>query len=330
MAEMKRPLGALSHPIVPLGLGCFGLSQAYGAVDPDEAVDTIRHALDLGCSLLDTADIYGAGENERLVGRAIKGRRKEVVLATKGGFVTDVSGNVTGRDGSAQHLRAAVEASLQRLGVDVIDLYTLHRADSRVPIEESVGAMADLMRAGKVRALGLSEVTAAELCRACAVHPISALQSEYSLWNRGPERELMPICRELGVAFVAYSPLGRGVFSGRLQSSSFVEGDFRRNLPRFAAERMQATAALVDGLKALAEDARLTPSQAALAWILHKGDNVFAIPGTRRRKHLAENLAALRVPWTTAQTEALDKLFAADLDFGERYHQGSAFAPLQE
>ena len=327
-AEMKRPLGQLPREIAPLGLGCFGLSQAYGAVDPEEAVDTIRHALDLGCSLLDTADIYGAGENERLVGRAINGRREDVTLATKGGFVCDASGKVVGRNGSPAHLRAAVEDSLRRLGVEIIDLYTLHRVDPNIPIEDSVGAMADLIRAGKVRALGLSEATAAELRRAHAVHPISALQSEYSLWNREPERELIPLCRELGISFVAYSPLGRGTFSGTLQPSSFAENDFRRNLPRFEAERMQATAKLVSGLQAFAKQSGLTSTQAALAWILHKGDNLFAIPGTRRRQHLAENLAALRARWTPAHSNALDNLFTPDLDFGARYSQGSAFAPM--
>ena len=324
---MKRHLGLISREIAALGLGCFGLSEAYGPVDSDEATDTIRHALDLGCTLLDTADIYGAGENERLVGLAIAGRRDEVVLATKGGFVCDAAGKVTGRDGSPAHLRGAVEASLKRLGVEVIDLYTLHRVDPAVPIEDSVGAVADLVREGKVRTLGLSEVTAAELRRAHAVHPISALQSEYSLWNREPEREVMPLCRELGIAFVAYSPLGRGLFSGSLQPSSFAEEDFRRNLPRFEAERMETTTKLISWLKAFAEDAHLTPSQAALAWILHKDDNVFAIPGTRRRRHLDENVAALTVQLTSTQVEALDTLFAADLDFGSRYSQTSVFAP---
>lgn len=326
---IQRRLGGLDADIAPLGLGCFGLSHAYGTADPEEAIGTIHHALELGCRLLDTADLYGAGENERLVGMAVRDRRNRVVLASKVGFTWDAGGRVIGRNGSAEYIRSACEASLNRLGTDVIDLYTLHRVDPEVPIEESVGAMSQLVVEGKVRALGLSEVTATELRRARAVHPISALQSEYSLWNRDPEVEMIPLCREFGIAFIAFSPLGRGLFSGTVNAASFTENDFRRGLPRFEANRLRATLPLIDELTTFATRANLTPSQVALSWILHKGENIFAIPGTRRPMHLEENFAALAVRWTPQQLNELDGLFPADLDFGARYSPGSSFAPTQ-
>lgn len=323
----KRKLGSSGPRIAPLGLGCFGLSNAYGAVAREEAVSTIRHAIDLGCELLDTADIYGAGENERLVGQAIKGRRNEVLLATKGGFLSDSTGKVTGRNGTPAHLYEAVDASLQRLEVDVIDLYTLHRVDPAVPIEESVGAMADLVSRGKIRFLGLSEATAAELRSANAVHPITTLQSEYSLWTRGPEQDVMPVCRELGISFMAFSPLGRGMFAGGFDGSKWEANDFRRTLPRFQADNLEPSLSLVRGLAEIANRRNLTTSQVALSWILQKGNNVFAIPGTRRQRHLEENVAAMAVAWTVEEAQEMDRLFAPGLNFGERYSPGSVFAP---
>jgi aryl-alcohol dehydrogenase-like predicted oxidoreductase len=324
---VRRRLGLSGPEIAPLGLGCFGLSHAYGAVARDEAIGTIHRAIDLGCRLLDTADIYGAGENERLVGQAIKGRRHEITLATKGGFLCDASGKVSGRNGTPAYLREAVDASLRRLEVDVIDLYTLHRVDPAVPIEESVGAIAELIGCGKIRHLGLSEVSADELWRAYAAHPVTSLQSEYSLWTRGPERDVMPACRELGVSFVAFSPLGRGVFAGGLDGGQWDETDFRRTLPRFQADSLNASLPLIHGLAEIAKRRNLTTSQVALSWILQKGDNVFAIPGTRRQRHLEENVAAIDVTWTHEEIQELDRLFAPDLNFGERYGPGSVFAP---
>lgn len=322
-----RHLGSTSPCIAPLGFGCFGLSHAYGQADPQQALDTIHHALDLGCVLLDTADSYGGGENERLVGRAIAARRAQVVLATKGGFTFTQDGTVTGRNGSIPYLQSAVDNSLRRLGTDLIDLYTLHRADPAVPIEESVGALAHMVASGKIRALGLSEVTPAELRRAHKVHPITSVQSEYSLWHREPEQEMLPLCRELGISFVAFSPLGRGVFSGLLKREALATHDFRRTLPRFQPAQLSKTASLVQELETFADAIGLSSSQAALAWILHKGDHLFAIPGTRTRQHLDENMAALQAAWTPQHTATLDRLFAPGLEFGARYPTGSSFAP---
>ncbi len=323
----RRKLGSNGPLVAPVGLGCFGLSNAYGAADPAEAMSTIRRAIDLGCNLLDTADIYGAGHNEELVGRAIEDCRDQVVLATKFGFVCDTQGRVTGRNASPAYVAKAVEASLKRLGTDSIDIYTLHRVDPDVPIEETVGAMAQLVAQGKVRHLGLSEASPEQIRRAHAIHPLASLQSEYSLWERSPERDVMPLCHELGIGFVAFAPLGRGLFSGALTNLQLEKDDFRRSLPRFTAGNLSSTLRLVRALEQFANRKSLTPSQVALSWILQKHENVMVIPGTRRQSHLEENLAAAEVSWTGDELQELDRLFSPDLDFGQRYSSGSLFAP---
>lgn len=323
----RRKLGSAGPEVTPLGLGCFGLSNAYGTIDPAEAIATIHHALDLGCHFLDTADIYGGGQNERLVGQAIKGRRDQVVVATKFGFVCNETGQVSGRNASPVYVQKAAEASLKRLDTDIIDLYTLHRKDPAVPLEDTIGAMAELVAQGKVRHLGLSEISTAQIRRAHEVHPIAALQSEYSLWTRSPERDVLPFCRELGIGFIAFAPLGRGLFSHNFANLEFEQNDFRRSLPRFQAENLNASLELVRNLDGIARRRGLTPSQLALSWILQQGDNIFAIPGTRRKKHLEENLAATKVTWTPEELQEVDDLFAPGIDFGQRYSAGSLFAP---
>jgi aryl-alcohol dehydrogenase-like predicted oxidoreductase len=261
------------------------------------------------------------------VGQAIKARRDEVVLATKFGFICNAAGKVIGRDASPAHVREAAEASLKRLGTDTIDLYTLHRIDPAVPIEDTIGAMAELVAQGKIRYLGLSEASPAQIRHAHAVHPITALQSEYSLWTRDPERDVLPLCRELGIGFVAFAPLGRGLFSHTFANLEIEQSDFRRSLPRFEAQNLSASLELVRTLDEIASRRHLTSSQLALSWILQKGDNMFAIPGTRRQKHLEENLAAISVTWTPEELQELDNLFTPEFDFGQRYSADSLFAP---
>jgi aryl-alcohol dehydrogenase-like predicted oxidoreductase len=323
----QRKLGSTGLEAASLGFGCFGLSNAYGPADPAEAIATLHRALDLGCGLLDTADIYGAGQNELLVGQALRGRRDQAVVATKFGFVCDSMGKVVRRDGSPAYMRQAVEGSLKRLGVDRIDLYTLHRVDPQVPLEDTVGAMAELVSAGKIRGIGLSEVSAEQLRRAHAVHPIAAVQSEYSPWCREPEREILPTCRELGVSFVAFAPLGRGFFSGAFASNELAQQDFRRSLPRFQAESLARNETLLQLLAELASRKQITLSQLALSWILAKGNSIFAIPGTRSQTHLEENVAAMQVEWTFEELEELDRISAMHQDPGARYAPGSLFAP---
>lgn len=291
--------------ISPLGLGCWGMSHAYGQADEDASIETVRAALDAGLTHLDTADVYGAGHNERLLGRALGARRREAFLATKFGFVGDEHGNVR-VDGRPARVRAACEASLVRLGTDVIDLYYLHRRDPDVPIEDTVGAMAELVREGKVRFLGLSEVGVETLRRACAIHPIAALQSEYSLFTRDPETEILPACRALGTALVAFSPLGRGLLTGAVHSrQDLAEGDYRRDLPRFEAANLARNQRLVQALEALGAALGATPAQVALAWLLAQGPDVLPIPGMKRRRHLEDNVGALRL---TLGAEACAKL----------------------
>ena len=317
-----RTLGHNGPPISALGLGCMGMSDFYGAHDDAKSIATIQHALDRGVNLLDTADMYGPHTNEELVGRAIKGRRDEAFVATKFGIVRK-PGDPTARgvNGRPEYVRAACEGSLKRLGIGTIDLYYQHRVDPGVPIEETVGAMAELVAAGKVRYLGLSEASGETLARACAVHPIAALQSEFSLWTRDPEHNgMLAACRRLGVALVAYSPLGRGFLTGAIRSpEDFEADDFRRHNPRFQGENFTRNLALVDEVKKLAAGKGCSPAQLALAWVLAQGEDVLAIPGTRHRSRLEENLGALDVQLSTTERAAIDAVFPPNAAAGDRY-----------
>jgi aryl-alcohol dehydrogenase-like predicted oxidoreductase len=298
----------------------MGMSEFYGQGDDAESIATLRRALDLGVNFLDTADMYGVGRNEVLVGRAIKGRRDEVFLATKFGNMRGPNGEFLGVNGRPDYVRQSCEASLKRLGVDVIDLYYQHRVDPEVPIEETVGAMADLVRAGKVRWLGLSEAAPATIRRAHAVHPISALQSEYSLWSRDPEGLLLDTVRELGIAFVAYSPLGRGFLTSQIKSlDDLPEDDWRRRSPRFQPETFARNLRLAETVRQMAEAKNCTPAQFALAWLLAQGDDVIAIPGTKRRRYLEENMGALRVRLSTADLIRIHQAVPPGAASGERY-----------
>ncbi|MFG2228243.1 aldo/keto reductase [Streptomyces sp. NPDC048644] len=316
-----RRLGELA--VSAQGLGCMGMSHGYGAADDGQSVATIHRALDLGVSLLDTSDFYGAGHNEELIGRAVAGRRDEAVIATKFGFVNRV-GEPAAVRGDAAYVRQACEASLRRLGVDHIDLYYQHRVDPRVPIEETVGAMAELVAAGKVRHLGLSEAGAETVRRAHAVHPIAALQSEWSLWTRDLEETIAPVCRELGIGLVPFSPLGRGFLTGRYTSlDGLPDSDLRRTQPRFADGNLEQNLAIVRKLTELAADKGVSAGQLALAWVQHRGDDVVPIPGTRRQKYLEENIGALRVELTDIELAAIDAAAPAGQIAGARYDAGS-------
>ena len=303
-----------------LGLGCMGMSEFYGDADEAESIRTIHRALDLGITFLDTADMYGVGRNEELVGRAIRGRREEVVLATKFGNMRGESGEFLGISGRPEYVRQACDASLKRLGVDHIDLYYQHRVDPNTPIEDTVGAMAELVQAGKVRYLGLSEASAATIRRADAVHPITALQTEYSLWTRDPEAEILPACRDLGVGFVPYSPLGRGFLSGQFKTpDDFEPGDFRRHNPRFQGENFGRNLELVQAVQDLAAQKGCSPSQLALAWLLAQGHDIVPIPGTKRVKYLEDNAGAMHVRLSGAELAQLDAVFPVGAALGDRY-----------
>jgi aryl-alcohol dehydrogenase-like predicted oxidoreductase len=317
----QRKLGAGGPVVSMIGLGCMGMSDFYGHRDEAEAVATIHHALDRGVTLLDTADMYGYGRNEELVGRAIRGRRHEVFLATKFGIMrAEDDPNVRGINGRPEYVRAACEASLRRLGVDVIDLYYQHRVDPATPIEETVGAMADLVRAGKVRFIGLSEAGAATLRRAHAVHPLTALQSEYSLWTRDPEEGVLAACRELGIGFVAYSPLGRGFLTGRIKRiEDFAPDDYRPHTPRFQGENFQRNLDLVRRIELLAAQKGCRPAQLALAWVLAQGEDIVPIPGTKRRVYFDENLGALDLALTPAEVKKINGFFPPGAATGPRY-----------
>src|SRR5579863_8502532 len=285
-----------------LGLGCMGMSEFYGPASEDEAIATIHHALDRGVTFLDTADMYGPFTNEALVGRALRGRRDGVVLATKFGNVRAADGKFLGINGRPEYVRQACDASLKRLGVDHIDLYYQHRVDRETPIEETVGAMAELVRAGKVRHLGLSEAGPATIRRAQATHPIAALQTEYSLWTRDPEDEIFQTVRELGIGFVAYSPLGRGFLTGRFRTAAdFAAGDYRTSNPRMDAQSLAKNVALADRVRELAAEKNVTPGQLALAWVLSRGEEIVPIPGTTRREHLDQNLASVDIQLTESE-----------------------------
>jgi aryl-alcohol dehydrogenase-like predicted oxidoreductase len=315
-----RKLGSQGLEVSAEGLGCMGMSEFYGSADEGEAIATIQRALELGVSFLDTADMYGPFTNERLVGRAIADRREQVVLATKFGNERREDGSWVGINGSPEYVRSACEASLERLGVDHIDLYYQHRVDKTVPIEETVGAMAELVSAGKVRYLGLSEAAPATIRRAHAVHPITALQTEYSLWSRDPEQELLPTVRELGIGFVAYSPLGRGFLSGRYkQPEDLPEDDFRRHHPRFQGENFKRNLELVERVEQIAAEKGVTAGQLALAWVLHQGDDIAPIPGTKRRSYLEENVAAAEVELSADELARIDAAAPAGATAGDRY-----------
>jgi aryl-alcohol dehydrogenase-like predicted oxidoreductase len=317
-----RPLGRNGPQVSALGLGCMGMSAFYGAHDDAESIATIHHALERGLNLLDTADMYGPHTNEVLVGKAIKGRREQAFVATKFGIVLD-PGNPQARgiDGRPDYVRAACDASLKRLGIDTIDLYYQHRVDPSMPIEDTVGAMAELVTAGKVRYLGLSEASGATLERACKVHPIAALQSEFSLWTRDPQDNgMLAACRRLGVSLVAYSPLGRGFLTGAIRTpDDFEADDYRRHSPRFMGDNFDRNLQLVEKVKTLAADKGCSPAQLALAWVLAQGDDLLAIPGTRKRSRLDENLGALQVTLRDDELTAIDAVFSPGAVAGQRY-----------
>jgi aryl-alcohol dehydrogenase-like predicted oxidoreductase len=316
----RRRLGRQGFEVSALGLGCMGMSEFYGATNEGEAIATIRRALDLGVTLLDTADMYGPFKNERLVGKAIGARRDEVQLATKFGNERREDGSWVGINGRPEYVRSACDASLERLGVDVIDLYYQHRVDATVPIEETVGAMAELVEVGKVRFLGLSEAAPATIRRAHAVHPITALQTEYSLWTREVEKEILPTVRELGIGFVAYSPLGRGFLSAQIRRpEDLEEGDFRAHNPRFQEGNIERNVELVDRVAEIAGEKKVTAAQLALAWVLARSDDTVPIPGTTKASHLEQNLKALEIELTSEDLARIDEAFPPGAAHGERY-----------
>ena len=316
----QRRLGRSELVVSAIGLGCMGMSEFYGPGDDAESIATIHRALDRGINLIDTADMYGVGRNEELVGRALKGRRADAILATKFGNVRSPDGRFLGVNGRPEYVQQCCEASLRRLGVEQIDLYYQHRVDTSVPIEETVGAMAQLVQQGKVRFLGLSEAAPATLRRAAKAHPIAVLQTEYSLWSRDPEQEILPTCRELGIGFVAYSPLGRGFLTGKFSNpEKLPDGDYRRNAPRFQPENLKQNLTLVERIAKIAAEKNCTPAQLALAWVMAQGEDIVPIAGTKRRTYLDENAEAVRITLTPADLARINKELPPGSTAGERY-----------
>lgn len=316
----RRTLGRDGLTVSAIGLGCMGMSDFYGPADDAQNLAVLNHAIDIGIDFLDTADMYGVGRNEELIGRVLETRRHEVVLATKFGNVRAPDGRILGIDGRPEYVAAACDASLKRLGVEHIDLYYQHRVDPNVPIEETVGAMARLVEEGKVRFLGLSEASASTIRRAASVHPIAALQSEYSLWTRDVAQEVLPVCRELGIGFVAYSPLGRGFLTGAIQKvEDLAPDDWRRNNPRFQSENFDVNRRLVEAVTEIARERGCTPAQLAVAWLLHQGDDIVPIPGTRRIERLDENAAATRLRLSEGELQGIAQVLEQHRVAGLRY-----------